>query len=107
VGRWRHTPYSSRSYQRKPINNLIAPPPRLGFTQPGGIASFFSAHPKVDPDTGLIYNQGVALGPSAKLNLMKVCPVWKKGGGHGSAAFSYHHLYCCSCCYCWFPPPSN
>lgn len=26
----------------------------------------------MDPDTGVIYNQGVALGPSAKLNIMKV-----------------------------------
>lgn len=34
--------------------------------------SFFSAHPKIDPATGTIYNQGVILGPSPKLNLMKV-----------------------------------
>ncbi len=60
-------PHPSNQGKAKP-QLIRSPAPSVA----GGIASFFSAHPKSDPATKLIYNQGVALGPSAKLNMMKV-----------------------------------
>jgi carotenoid cleavage dioxygenase-like enzyme len=40
----------------------------------GQLDSFFSAHPKLDPDTGLLFNLGLLLGPSLALNLIKLSP---------------------------------
>ena len=39
-----------------------------------GIKSFFSAHPKTDPDTNIVYNQGLTLGATVGFNVMKVSP---------------------------------
>ncbi|GAB5029434.1 carotenoid oxygenase [Nannochloropsis oceanica] len=61
-------------FEFDPVTLDVQAEPELFVGPHGQLSSFFSAHPKQDPDTGTLYNVGMLLGPSLALNLIKISP---------------------------------